>query len=275
MTHKIFFIGALLILVAARMPAQPRVDYLGEWVDLEQYKFFSPAIPFNTPIKKKDDPFVVAFKSYFAPTSFTTFKDLFLPSDWNGMTEEEFQEWQSLLTQNPLYLQLAAEVQDKHHQKYLLLLYTMELSHYRFYQSKTMKWVNGMWKHKNLDDTPLTILLENIGSIDPSYLKQVIQQGKTTLSIHQISPETFRTFEEKFTIESLIPTIRECLLSFEITQEDIDHAMTLLKFQDKEGMIAYLGEHYKLEDAALKQEINRSLGFTFYNFFHSAYPSSK
>ncbi len=275
MKCKIFFICAILIMVAERVPGQLRLDYLGEWVDVEKYEFFTPAKPYNAHVRKHDHPYVIAFKSYFAPSSFNTFQDLFLPADWNGMTKEEFQEWQSLLTQNPLYLEMAAEVQDKHHQKYLLLFYTMELSHFRFYQSKTMKWVDGKWKHRNLDDTSLTNLLELIGSIEPSYLKQVVQKGESSIPLNQIPPGVFRTFDEKFTIESLIPTIRECLLSLEIAQEDIDHALTLLQFKDKEGMISYLGQHYKIEDAALMQQINTALGFTFYNFFHTAYPSSK
>jgi hypothetical protein len=275
MRYNRIFLLSLLIWVTEWLPAQVRISGQGEWFDIEQSKFFLPAIAFNAPIQSDDHPWMVAFKSYFAPTSFDAFQDLFLPQDWNGMTEQEYQEWQHLLAQNPLFLEMAMEVQDKRQQKYLLLFYTMEHSHYRFYQSKVMKWVDGSWKHKNLDESGLSALLEYAGSIQPSYLNEALNSDHQVLALSQIPADAFRTFEEKFTIESLVPEIRECLISFSISQEDIDHALKLLLLQDKEGMIAYLSEQYKIEDAALMYKINTTLGFDFYNFFHSAYHPAK
>ena len=263
------------MLMTEWLPAQVRISGHGEWVDIEQCRFFSPSVAFNAPVQSDDHPWLIVFKSYFSPSSFGAFQDLFLPQDWNGMTEQEFNEWQTLLQENPLFLEMAVEVEDKRHQKYLLLFYTMEHTHYRYYQSKVMKWIGGSWKHKNLDESALTTLLEYVGSIQPAYLNEAFKSDHQVLALSQIPADAFRTFEEKFTIESLAPVIRECLVSFSIRPEDIDHALKLLLLQDKEGMITYLSQQYKIEDAALMTKVNTTLGFEFYNFFHSAYPSNK
>lgn len=275
MRFNIIYSVALFMLLTEGMPAQVRISGQDEWIDIEQSKFFSPAVAFNAPVQSEDHPWIIAFKSYFAPTSFVAFQDLFLPQDWNRMTAQEYIEWQSLLQENPLFLEMALEVEDKRHQKYLLLFYTMEHSHYRYYQSKVMKWVDESWKHKNLDESNLTTLLEYVGSIQPAYLNEALKSDHQVLALSQIPTDAFRTFEEKFTIESLAPGIRECLVSFSILPADIDHALKLLLLQDKEGMITYLSQLYKIEDAALMSKINSTLGFDFYNFFHTAYPSTK
>jgi hypothetical protein len=140
----------------------------------------------------------------------------------------------------------------------------METDQHSLFQSKAMKKVNGYWKHKPLEEDVLTIMLEQIGSLDLSFLQQ---HNDDVVRLEDVQPSQVRSYEEKFDRASLFSSIKPVLESKGIATADIEHARNFFMARDDKGMLDYLMQVSSHEDTELMQSINDVCGFRLYNYF--------
>jgi hypothetical protein len=223
----------------------------------------------DAPVTSDDHPWIKLFKLYFNPGSFEAYKSFFTNSDWPGISKAAYDEWQRLLKNNKLTLQYVIQVRDKEKNEFLVFQYVMETSSHLLYQSKVMKKVNGAWKHRNIENNQLTVILEQLGSTDTKFITQKIDEKQEQISLAPLNQNQIRSYQEKFDREKVFSSISETLVSYKASQEDIQIAGKLFIDRDDQAMVQYLARALKMDDVDLMKAINEKCGFTLFTYIRS------
>lgn len=264
---KIFvLISTICVVCSAQVECQTSIDMQDVSMRIINYNIYSPAIKHTEDISNEDNSDVEVFKSYFNCQSLANFRSHFLPGEWNPVTTDAFIAWQSKLKDNPLYLNMTIEVEDNFKNRFLILRYTMVTPHIDYYQSKVLKWYDGKWMHRNIDDKFETIYFETIGNVDNSLLKSSLEAKKSSISLNNLTPDMVKTHKEKYSIEEMLAKVKDVLLKLNVNINDIDEALNLFSYKDALGMIDFVSEKYRIPSGDLMGAINASVGFKFYQF---------
>lgn len=260
------FIIILSHLCLTILSGQTQFNYAGYQLTSTTYSV-EPRVYHVEPASSDDSEAVTVFKKYFNPTSYEAFRSMFLPEDWNGMTAESFTSWQQKLKMNPLELQFAIQLQDGQQHKYLVLIYVVHQTYFDIPSCKALKYVNGTWKHRNLDKSGTTLILERIGMMQPAFLQQKLNAKETTVSLGADVESQVRNQIEKFNRSDLEDELRKALITFNISETDINAAIPLFHSPDKNAMLTFLSTSYKFDRGELMDEINKQVGFEYYKYF--------
>lgn len=245
--------------------AQKSFTYQSEKLEVLGQLHLAAGVQHDLPVSTNDHAWVQVFKKYFNPGSFESFRSFFDSKDWPDITSEQFDAWQQTLHSDKLYLQHVLHLKDKRGQQFLVFLYVMENAQYSIYQSKAMKYLRGQWMHRGLDEETMTLLLEQIGSMDPAFLQQ--QNETEILRVEDVPGQSLRSYREKFDRSGLFSSIQPVLEVKGISAEDIQYARNLFLEGNDKGMMEYLIQISSIEDTVLMKAVNDACGFTLYNFF--------
>lgn len=263
---RITLILILQLTIAHALLGQTQFVYAGQTMTLVNYWNLPGTYHFE-PVLPGDSEAVLAFKQYFNPASFETFKAMTLPEDWSGMTPDRFADWQENLKKSPLELTMAFHLRNNRGFEFLVLQYTVHQSHYRLSSTKAMKRVHGRWMHRNLDTGAETQMLERLGMVNKEFLLQQMSQQVPTVSLGAEVESQVRVHEEKFNRKDLEGEVRLALTKFGFSETDISYALTLFYDTDRNAMITYLLASKSVDRYALLKEINTQVGFEYYKYF--------
>lgn len=263
------FIIILSHLCLTILSGQTQFNYAGYQLTSTTYSV-EQSVYHIEPASSDDSEAVTVFKQYFNPTSYEAFRSMFLPEDWNGMTAESFASWQQKLKNNPLELQFAIQLQDGQQHKYMVLIYVVHQPYFDIPSCKALKYVNGTWKHRNLDKSGTTQILERIGMMQPSFLQQKLNAKETPVSLGAEVESQVRIQIEKFNRTDLEDELRQALIVFHISETDINKAIPLFHSPDKNAMLTFLSTSYKFDRGDLMDEINKQVGFEYFKYFRQS-----
>ena len=227
---------------------------------------FSTPIIHDDPVATSDDEIVKVFKAYFNPASFESYKAMFLPQDWGGFSQEEYEAWQAKLRTQKLYLFQVIHLRDETSHEFLVFQYNMETPDYSIPQSAKFKKVNGAWKHIHVRNDALFGSLNEIGQIKTSILQSTLLDAKSVLRLNQITEAQKSTHIEKFNRDAVFETIRTLLVQKGVASSDIETAKTHFTTKDNQAFVEFITMKYDLDDIDFMEEVNTLTGVRLFNF---------
>lgn len=218
----------------------------------------------DEPVLDSDSDFVKLFKNYFHPDNFKTYRSFFLPQDWGGFSEADFNNWQARINEIPLYLTDIIEHMDEEGMQYVQFIYTMKSDYYEMYQSTEFKWINGAWKHVSMQNDKYSVIMDRVGSLDRKLLNSVLNSRNATLDLNS-SNVRYSAVVERFDRVSLLDRISDLIFMYPIEENDKEYLRNLFISGDDQSFIDYLTVLTNFEARDFMKEVNKRVGFRFYN----------
>jgi hypothetical protein len=267
--HTPFSIVISFLLTAHLLQGQSEIQWEGSHFLLEQCYPVSKPVKYDEAIQNTDADYLKLFKQYFNPGSITSFRNHYLPSDWIGATQQEYDDWQSYLKANPVYLENVIQVK-KDNDHFLILQYAVENQFYTIYQSSEFKRIGQSWKHTNMAKDEIAPLLSKLGTVSPQYLSEQISTRKSGIDLDMLATQHARTHLEKFDrakiFEMLIPLFKtKSMLDADI----LVARQFFIEYQDNE-MISFVSGRYRWPETELADMMNTACGFELFNYASAA-----
>ncbi len=234
MQYLILTCWLCLIWVPGTM-AQGAIVHGSSALKLTEFRILETPVEFREAPKPDDDEVVRLFKHYFNPGSFNTYRTFFLPGDWGGFTQADYDAWQARLHANTLHLERVIRLEDPAGNKFLILQYWYENPQHVIPSQAIFKRINHEWKHiSNVND--------------------------------KLAPAARLQSVEKFDRADLFERIRPVLATYPLRPEDMSLARTLFLEKAEVEMARFIAQTCTVDLYDLMHRLNTGLGFTLYKF---------
>lgn len=206
------------------------------------------------------------FKSYFNPSSFEKYKSFFLPADWGGFSQQEFDEWQSRIRKDKLYLNYGLHVRTADGKEFIICQYTMESDAYSIPESVKFKKVLGSWKHIHVRNDEAFMLLHQIGNLSRDYLENALQQSQAKIQVDQVPGPSKVMLVEKFNREQVFERIETILTESDMSANDISIARNFFLQKEDQAFVEWVTSISGNYDLDFMEMLNDKAGIKLFNF---------
>ena len=258
-----------LLFTASMLTGQTEIRWENHAIQLQQCQLLKEPVKYDQPVQNEDAEYVKLFKQYFNPGSLTAFREYYLPVDWIGSTQKEYDEWQSYLKANPIYLESVIRVL-KDQDQFLILQYTVQNEYYTIYQSSEFKRIGPYWKHTHMDNDELAPLLSRIGSLSPQYVLEQISNRKSDSDLDLMVMQHARTHVEKFDREEIFEAMLPVFKNKSMSEADIKAVRQYFIEHRDNDMITYISNRYRWPETELADMMNTVCGFELFNYASAA-----
>ncbi len=263
MQYLILTCWLCLIWVPGTM-AQGAIVHGSSALKLTEFRILETPVEFREAPKPDDDEVVRLFKHYFNPGSFNTYRTFFLPGDWGGFTQADYDAWQARLHANTLHLERVIRLEDPAGNKFLILQYWYENPQHVIPSQAIFKRINHEWKHISNVNDKLAPVLKQIALLDNSILEG-LSTSTETLDLSG-GPAARLQSVEKFDRADLFERIRPVLATYPLRPEDMSLARTLFLEKAEVEMARFIAQTCTVDLYDLMHRLNTGLGFTLYKF---------
>ncbi len=234
---------------------------------LSEFQPLDKPVEFREALKPDDDQAVQLFKRYFNPGSLEAYRTFFLPGDWGGFTQADYDAWQARLQANTMHLERIIRLEDPARNNFLILQYRYENAQYVIPSQAIFKRINREWKHiSNANDKPAPVL-KQIALLDDTVLSRLSASSET---LHLSGGEVARLQSvEKFDRADLFERIRPVLATYPLRPEDMSLARTLFLEKAEVEMARFIAQTSTVDTYDLMDQLNTALGFTLYKFVNT------
>ncbi|MBK9106715.1 MAG: hypothetical protein IPL92_19680 [Saprospiraceae bacterium] len=264
MINRAFLEILLLSCICGVASAQRNIKTDMTMLSIEGWNASLKYISYLDPPRPEEDIAVKLYKSYFNPESFSKYRDFFLPSDWGGFTESDFNTWQTYLHENAMTLEKTLYLTDEQGQDFIICHYTVETKEYVLPGAAIFKKVNQGWKHISFMNDPLAMDLKEIGLLQTSLIEAIPEDGKTR-SLRSMKSNSAEPIE-KFDRKKLFAGVKNVLLSRGVSASDLELSEKLFLEKAEVEMVQYIGQNYQIDSYDLMEELNTTIGFTLFKF---------
>jgi hypothetical protein len=267
--RALFYLIICFLFTATVLSGQSEIQWEGTHLLLENSYQFNKPVKYDDAITNSDAEYLKLFKQYFNPGSITSFRNHYLPSDWIGATLKEYEDWQSYLKANPIYLENVILL-SKDNDHFLIFQYAVENQFYTIYQSSEFKRIGQSWKHTNMAKDEIAPLLSKIGTVSPKYLSEQINNRKSGIDLDVMATQHARTHVEKFDRAKIFEMLIPLFENRSVSEEDVTAARQFfIDYRDNE-MISYISSRYKWPEIELTDMMNTACGFELFNYVSGA-----
>jgi len=249
--------------------SQTVIESNGYRFTLEEINSGLQHIDFTVPVQSNDDPLVKLYKQYFNPASFSVYRSFFLPGDWGGFTQADFDSWQSHIHNNQMILDKTMLLRDHFGNAYAICQYRLSTREYEIPGTAIFKKINREWKHISFMNDEQASDLKKIGLLEDDYLKQLQVDGSSIQMREAASVESKKAIE-KFDRDQLFISVRGYLSDLGVSTADLEIAEYFFTRKAEVEMVKYIAEAYHLDPYDMMKELNTLLGFTLYKYVQTA-----